>query len=393
MLEYVPTDSVLFSIFLIFTGAAVLATVALYLRQAMLIAYIVLGAALGPYGFALISDAKLIQDIAHVGIIFLLFLLGLNLAPRKLIILFKKTLVVTLVSAIMFALTGYLLARLLGFGNQDAVIIGVACVFSSTIIGLKLLPTTVLHHKHTGEVIVSVLLLQDLIAIGALLVFEGLDQNSQAVTYIAVLVAGLPLLCLFAYFFERWVLRRLLLQFDRIQEYIFLVSIGWCLGMAQLAFSAGFSYEIGAFIGGVALASSPIAYFISDSLRPLRDFFLVMFFFAVGAGFNLANFSSILFPAVVLCTVLMCIKPLVFKFVLIRVSESPHLGWETGIRLGQLSEFSLLLIVVALSSGLISSQAADAIQLATIFSFAVSSCWIVLRYPTPIAVSDKLRRD
>ncbi|MGU9956530.1 MAG: hypothetical protein ACNYPI_02450 [Arenicellales bacterium WSBS_2016_MAG_OTU3] len=67
---------------------------------------------------------------------------------------------------------------------------------------------------------------------------------------------------------------------------------------------------------------------------------------------------------------------------MIRISKSPHLGWETGIRLGQLSEFSLLLIVVALSSGLISNQAADAMQLATIFSFAVSSCWIVLRYPT-----------
>ena len=385
--------SILFSIFLIFCGAAILATVALYLRQAMLIAYLVLGALLGPQGLKLVTDANLIQDISEIGIIFLLFLLGLSLSPHKLIHLLKETTLVTLFCSVVFSGAAAGLAWIFGFGLTDILMIGVAAAFSSTIIGLKLLPTTVLHHRHTGEVIVSVLLLQDLIAIVAMLILQGLGKQGIPILDIALLIIALPTLCAVAWAGQKWLLDPLLRRFDRIQEYMFLLTIGWCLGIAQLAQTMGLSYEIGAFIAGIAIATSPAALFIAEHLKPLRDFFLVMFFFGLGAGFDLYAARDVVLPAVILGAMLLVLKPFVFRFALVNQSESNKLAWETGVRLGQMSEFSLLIVFVAVGHGLMSDQASYMVQMATLLTFIASAWFIVLRYPTPIAMNDRLRRD
>lgn len=386
-------DSILFSIFLIFSGAAVLATIALYLRQAMLLAYLALGIIIGPWGLALVNDAKLIQDIAEIGIIFLLFLLGLNLSPYKLFELLKQTTHITLISTLVFALTAGIIAHLFGFALIDSLIIGISASFSSTIIGLKLLPTTVLHHKRTGEVIISILLLQDIIAIIALLCIQSSASSHDTSYQFLLLLISLPLISFIAWAGQNWVLQKLLLKFDKIQEYVFLLSIGWCLGIAQLAHSLGLSYEIGAFIAGVSIASSPIAFYIADALRPLRDFFLIMFFFGLGASFNIYAAGDILLPALLIALSLLILKPIVFRFLLTNHAETPKLSWETGVRLGQLSEFSLLIVFAAQNANLISNSTYYLVQLATIISFAISAYWIVMRYPTPMALNERLRRD
>ena len=382
-----------YSLFLIFVGAAVFATLALVARQSLIIAYIVVGIVLGPWGFAWVTDTKLIQDISNIGIIFLLFLLGLNLSPKKLIELLKQTTIVTLLTSGVFAAVGWAFAVLAGFDTINAVIVGVSCMFSSTIIGLKLLPTTVLHHKHTGEVIVSVLLLQDMIAIVVLLAFQAASSDQNTALELAKLVVLLPVLCFVAWALKKWVLLKLFMMFDRIQEYVFLLALAWCLGIAQLAHSIGFSYETGAFIAGITIATSPIALFIAESLKPLRDFFLILFFFALGAGLNISALEQIWLPAVLMGVAMLVLKPVVFRFALHRVSETNKLGWETGFRLGQMSEFSLLIVFVALQSALIEPATVYFVQLATLVTFIGSSYSIVLRYQTPVAVSDRLRRD
>lgn len=386
-------ESIVFSVFLIFSGAALVATLALFARQALIVGYIVLGAVVGPWGLQWVNDAELIQDIAHVGIIFLLFLLGLNLYPQKLIQLLRQTTLITVFTSVIFAALGWGVAMAFGYSKIDALIVGIAAMFSSTIISLKLLPTTVLHHRHTGEVIISVLLLQDVIAIAALLIIQIMHQGDVPTRDMVTLVLALPILIVTAIVVERYVLLPLFRRFDKIQEYIFLLVIGWCLGIAQLANSLGLSYEIGAFIAGVAVATNPISRFIAESLRPIRDFFLVMFFFALGAGMNLHMVSSVLIPAALLALLVLLIKPVTFKFMLTKVSESEKLGWETGWRLGQMSEFSLLIAFMALQVGLIVKETAFLIQVATLLTFIGSSYLIVLRYPTPIGVSDRLRRD
>lgn len=387
------SDTIIYSLFLIFTGAAVMATIVLYARQALLISYIVLGAIAGPWGLRWVTDTHFIQDIAQVGIIFLLFLLGLNLYPQKLIQLLRQTTFVTLATTVLFAVVGWSIARLSGFSSIDSLLIGIAATFSSTIIGLKLLPTTVLHHRHMGEIMVSVLLLQDVIAIIVLLILQGLSVGEVPVAAMIYSLVALPILAICAYLIEKFLLLKLIQKFDKVQEYIFLISIGWCLGIAQCAHWLGLSYEIGAFIAGVAIATNPISRYIAENLRPLRDFFLVMFFFALGAGLDMSIVKQVLLPAVLLALTMLLIKPIVFQFFLTKVSERKELAWEAGGRLGQMSEFALLIAFLALESSLISSGAAYLIQVATLLTFLGSTYFIVMRYPTPIAVSDQLRRD
>lgn len=384
---------IIYHLFLIFAGAAILATLALYLRQAIIVAYILLGLLLGPSALNLVPDPELIARIADIGIIFLLFLLGLNLHPQKLLKLFHRTLLITVFSSLLFACLGFGFAWLAGYHGMDIIMIGVALVFSSTIIGLKLLPTSVLHHQHTGELIISILLLQDILAIFALLFVRAHEFGSTPGTRALLLIASLPALVLAVKFVQEKLINYLLVRFDTIQEYIFLLAIGWCLGVAELASALGLSAEMGAFIAGVSLASSPISTFIAESLKPLRDFFLVLFFFALGAGINLQQITPVIVPALLLAGLMLVIKPFVFKWLLHKTGENILRSQEIGLRLGQTSEFSLLISVLALSQGLISTQAAYLIQATTVLTFVVSPYLIVLRYPTPIAVSDKLRRD
>ena len=386
-------QSILFSVFLIFTGAAVLATAALYARQSVIVAYILLGMAIGPSALGLVGDVSLLQELSHVGIVFLLFLLGLNLHPQDLWNMFRKATVVTLVSSLLFAVLGSVTALLFGYPLTESVVIGATLMFSSTIIGLKLLPSTVLHHQHTGEIIISVLLLQDLVAIVILLVLHSIANAGSGWRHVTIMSLALPGILLFAFTFARFVLTRLLARFDTIREYIFLLAIGWCLGMAELAEALGLSPEIGAFIAGISVATEPISRYIAESLKPLRDFFLVVFFFSLGAAFDLSAMQQVALPALLLAAIALLVKPVVFKRLWIHEGEPPHTAAEIGARLGQISEFSLLIAILATQSGVIGMQASYLIQLATLITFIVSSYFIVLRYPTPIAVSDRLRRD
>jgi Kef-type K+ transport system membrane component KefB len=386
-------ESLLFIVFLIFTGAAVIATLALYARQALIVSYIVIGMVMGPSLLGWVTDATLIQGVADIGIMFLLFLLGLNMHPQKLFRLLGSTTVLTVLSSLAFGAIGVLAGMLLGHTPVEALVVGGGLMFSSTIVGLKLLPTTVLHHRHTGEIMISILLLQDVIAIVLMLLLQAGGGEHGLVANIGGLVLALAGISVLAWLVERWVLVPLIARFDVIQEYVFLLAIGWCLGLAELAHGLGLSREIGAFIAGVALASSKIALFIAESLKPLRDFFLIIFFFTLGAGLDVAKLADVLFPAVLLAALLLAVKPWVFRALLVRSGETPPRAVEIGVRLGQNSEFTLLIAVLALQHGVIRDQAAYLLQLTTILTMMVSMYMIVWRYPTPIAVRDDLRRN
>lgn len=388
-------SSITFSFFLIFSGAAIFASLALYTRQPLIIAYMALGACIGPYGLSMVTDLRLLSDIGHVGIIFLLFLLGLDMQPKALWSTLRKSTVVAMFSSAVFLAIGTSVALLFDYATRDSLVIGAAMMFSSTIIGIKLLPTTVLHHRHIGELMIGLLLLQDLLAIIVIMVLLGVTSvgESSMGAELAITLLSLPLLAGAALVVVRYVLLPLITRFDRFHEYIFLLAIGWCLGLAEAAVTLGLSAEIGAFIAGITIATSPISQYIAVNLKPLRDFFLILFFFSVGARFEFSVLDQVLAPALVLSVLVLVLKPVVFRYLLKGVSETRSLGWDLGFRLGQTSEFSLLIAYVAVSGAVISEQASLLIQATTIITLLVSSYIVVLNYPTPIAISDRLRRD
>ena len=388
------TEPLLFTFFLIFTSAAVLATIALYTRQPMIITYIAAGILLGPSVTGLVSDPTIISNLSTIGIIFLLFLLGLDMQPSKLANMLGNALLVGLFSSLAFFGLGFAVGFVFGYTVIESTIIGVAMTFSSTIIGIKLLPTTVLHHRRTGELVVSLLLIQDFLAIIVLLVLTGgFVEDFSGIARFGKVVLGLPLLIVFAWLFVKYVLLNILTKFDAFHEYIFLVAIGWCLGLSELATFIGLSHEIGAFIAGVSVATSPISIYIATNLKPLRDFFLVLFFFSLGAGFQIGLLGEIVIPAVIMAALVLLLKPIVFHGLLRGLSETDTNSWEIGFRLGQISEFSLLIAFIASAGHLIGEHASHLIQATAILTFLLSSYIVVFRYPTPIGVSEKLRRD
>ena len=360
----------------------------------MLVAYIALGCLLGPFGFSMVDDPALLREIAEFGIIFLLFLVGLDLQPSKLKNMFAKSTVTAVGTTAVFFGLGFGVMYAFGFNLIEASVTGIAAAFSSTILGIKLLPTTALHHRHVGEIVISLLLIQDLLAILAILLLTGLGVDTEALlTSLVSIFVGLPLLVALALIGVRYGLLYLIKAFDAFHEYIFLIAIGWCLGIAVLASLFGLSLEIGAFIAGVSLATSPIALYIADNLRPLRDFFLVLFFFSVGAELNIGLIADVWLPAALIAALLILVKPVTFAGLLTLQGEDRKVAWEVGYRLGQASEFSLLLSYIAVANALVGAEAALVIQFATVLTLVVSSYFVIFRYPSPIAPDPKLRRD
>lgn len=376
--------SLIFTVFLIFTGAAVFSTLALYMRQSLLVAYMLFGVIFGPWGLKAVVDVDLVSRVDDIGIVFLMFLLGLHLQPQNLLRMIGKTIWVTLGSSVIFFIIGFGVSYWYGYSLIENSVIGVCMMFSSTIVSLKLLPISTGKNQYTSEAMISILLLQDLIAIVVLLAIGMGSENNLKPLQIFLMIFSLPALILFVFLVERFVLKKIFARFSEVREYMFLVAVAWCLGVAQLAKTCGLTYEIGAFIAGLAIAASPMVYYISGQLRPLRDFFLVLFFFLIGASFNLRYLEVIFIPVLILTLIFVFLKPVVFRFLLQHVNETKEVACEIGLRLGQLSEFSLLVIFLASRSEMIGNSVVYLVQAVTMLMFITSSCLVVMRYPFKI---------
>ena len=385
-------DSIIIELSIIVVGAAALGTLFLYAKQPVIIAYIAVGIIVGPNGLALIRKTGHIEQIAHLGIILLLFLVGLNLHPTKLVKFFKKTSILTIGTSLLFGGISFFFALLIGFDMKNSVLFGAAMMFSSTVIGLKLIPTTVLHHKRTGEIMTSVLLLQDMIAILIILFITG-ENGKYVLGTFAMLAGKFALLSLLAFTGVKFITIPLLKKFDVVQEYTFLITLAWCLLWAAIARFFGLSYEIGAFVAGLSIASSRIAIIIAEHLKPLREFFLLLFFFAVGAKLDFSLDTRFLLSAIIFGIVLIPLKTGVFYLFFKKTGESAKLSQELAVRLSQSSEFSLLVAASALSAGIMSSKCAMMIQVITIVTFILSTYFVVKKFPTPISNSSVLRQD
>ena len=379
-------DELITSLSWIYAGAALVATVALFSRQSVIVAYILLGVLFGPYGLKIIQNPEISSEIGHVGMIFLLFLAGLHLDPKNLLYTLSKAVSVTLATSSIFSVLCFLILYYgFGFSMQDSSIVGAAMMFSSTLIGLKLLPNDLLHGEPIGEVIISILLIQDLLAIIAMVVLNSLGKEDIGHDQLIMLVLAIPFLLAYGFILERYFISKLFNVFESVREYLFILSVGWCLSLSELASVLNLSREVGAFIAGVTIASGSVSTYLAECLSPLRDFFLVLFFFSMGASLNLSLLYNVLLPTMALVVVMVVIKPMMYWLFLDRTMEDDPIGWEVGVRLGQASEFSILVGQIAYYAKLISAEASVLITAVVIASFVISTYWVSLSFVTPMA--------
>lgn len=357
--------------------SAVLAWLALVLKQPIIIGYIICGAVVGPWGLKLVKNVSFIGSVSQLGIILLLFHAGLVLHPQRLKQLLKQTSIIIFGQSMLVWAGVTLIILAFGAGFKPSLLIGMTMIFSSTILVIKLIPTTTLHHQRMGAFAIAILIAQDIIAVGVLMLVSGTGHP------LFLLLKGLILGGL-ALAFEHFLLRRIMRRVNHYHEVLFLIALGWGLGLALAAHLIGFSPEAAAFIAGVAIAREPLALFLSEGLKQFRDFFLVFFFFVLGAQFNFGQAGGIIIPALVLSLAVMGIKIISYQTLFRMVGETKVFSREAGIRLSQSSEFALIIAAALYGLGQIDMQAWQLIQMVTVITMVVSSYLVVFRYPTPL---------
>jgi Kef-type K+ transport system membrane component KefB len=378
---------------IVIVSAAILSFVAVLLKQPIIIAYIACGILFGPWGMKLVKNVEFINVISHVGITLLLFLAGLSLPPQKLVKLFKKTALLTIINCFFSFSIAYAFSRIFKFSSLDSIFIGLALMFSSTILTVKLIPTTTLHQQRMGAVCISILIIQDLLAVSVLAFTRSFNTGNAFISDSLFLFLKLIILLIVLVLFDKFILNRIMHRVERYHEMLCILGLAWCLGVATISNKLGLFYETGAFFAGVVLARHRISLFMSEKLKPIRDFFLVLFFFSLGANLDLLIIKSNFLVAIILAAVIIFAKPWLFKKSFILNREKEDFSKEVGIRLGQLSEFSLLVALLAFELGHISAKASQFIQLVTILTFIASSYIVVWKYPTPIGTENKLMKD
>jgi len=304
------TQSLVFDFAVIIIIASILAYFLRLLKQPLILAYIITGLLAGQLLPNLIQDTTLIDFFSQIGIAFLLFIVGLSLSFSKLKEVGKIALITGFGQVVFSAIVGYFIAVYLGFTNIHAAYIGLALAFSSTIIVIKLLSDKNDLDALYGRISIGFLLVQDFIAIIALVVLSSLNNyDSSVINLIFINLLKITLLLIAVYILSRYALPTIFSRVARNQELLFISSISWLFFLAIGSVALGFSVEIGAFLAGIALANLPYHYEISSKIKPLRDFFLVLFFVALGAQINLGSFNELLIPAIVLSLFVLITNP------------------------------------------------------------------------------------
>ena len=358
---------------LVIVIVAVVSMVMHLLKQPLIVSYILTGILVGPAALDLIKDREAFLTFSEIGIAMLLFIIGMGLNAAIVKNLGKVVLLASLVEVVGVGILGYLISVALGFGAVESVIIGLALIFSSTIIIIKVLNDKKEQTRLYGQIAVGVLLVEDVIATIALLFVSTAGAGGlEPLQFVELLFRGMFLgagLILASVLLLPWITR----YFAGRQELLFFFAVGWGLGIASLFELAGFSVEVGALFAGVSLASLPYAREISSRLKPLRDFFVVIFFIVLGGSLQLSNIAAGLVPALIFSAVVILAKPVLTMTSLGVLGYTKRTSFKTGINLSQISEFSIVLVVLAVSTGIVRPELTDIITLVALITIAVST--------------------
>ncbi len=357
----------------VIVAAAVLSFVANRARQPLMIAYILTGVLIGPNLLHVATDAVFFKTLSDIGVAFLLFMVGLNLDWQKVKEVGWTALIVGVGQVIFTSALGYFVARGLGFELSTALYIAVAFTFSSTIIIVKLLSDKDDLERLYGRLSVGFLIVQDLIAMFLLLVLAALGGGGdwQAIVSTALLkwvcaVIGVMILA-------KWITPRLMAYAARSQELLFLFGLAWCFGLASLLFLLGFGIETGALLSGVSLASVGYSRELVARMRPLRDFFLIIFFVLLGTQLSFVGAMDMVKPVAIFSLFILIGNPLIVMLILRTLGHHPRTGFMSGTTVAQVSEFSFILLAAGIKLGHIPTSTLTLATLVGLVTITISS--------------------
>lgn len=359
--------------------AAGLGALAVRLRQPLIVAFIAVGILVGPSVLGWVSANDQIDLLAKLGITLLLFLVGLKLDLNIIRTMGPVALATGLGQVIFTSVIGYFIALTMGMAPIAALYVAVALTFSSTIIIVKLLSDKREVDTLHGRIALGFLIVQDLVVVLVMIGLNALNEageSSMVVTAFAVLLKGAAFLLVIG-LVMRFILPRLLHLLSRSQELLVLFGIAWAVSLAILGDTLGFSKEVGAFVAGVSLASTPYRDALGARLVSLRDFLLLFFFIDLGARLDLGLLGGQITEALLFSGFVLIGNPLIVMVIMGALGYRKRTGFLAGLTVAQISEFSLILGALGLSLGHIDRETMGLITLVGLITISASTYMIL----------------
>jgi Kef-type K+ transport system membrane component KefB len=344
------------------------------------VAYLLAGVVISTLSFIYPYHFEVFSFLPEIGIAFVLFLIGMELDLREIRSLGIPILTASLGQILISTIAGYALAGFLGFGHVESIYIGLGLAFSSTVVVIKMLLEKKDISSLYGKLSVGILLVEDMVAIAVLMVISvsssvlniGLQESLPLLT---LLLKAIGLFVL-TFILSRFVLEKVFDQVARSVELLFLTAVTWCFLFTSLAVISGFSVVIGAFLAGVALASSPYHLQIQGKIKPLRDFFVTLFFVYLGSQVRINDIFNNFIPIIILTLFALFIKPLLYMLLIGIFGFRKHTIFLTGLNLSQISEFSLIVLLVGVSLKIVSPTALSVMSAVAVISIILSAIMI-----------------
>ncbi len=373
-------DNLFYEVSAIIAVAALFGALGTYLRQPLIVSFIIAGIIVGPAGLGWVTSADQLDLLAKIGITLLLFVVGLKLDIHLIRTLGPVALFTGLGQVLFTSLIGYLIALLLGLSSIAALYIAIALTFSSTIIIVKLLSDKREIDALHGRIAIGFLIVQDLVVIIVMIALTAIggDESTREldISSLTILIKGFLFLTTII-FLMRYVLPKFTEFLAHSRELLLLFAIAWGISLASISEVLGFSKEVGAFAAGVALASTHYRDTIGGRLTTLRDFLLLFFFVDLGAQLQFTSLGAQIWPAIILSLFVLVGNPIIVMTIMGIMGYRKRTGFLAGLTVAQISEFSLLFGALGVTLGHINKDVLSLITLVGIITIGLSTYMIL----------------
>ncbi len=357
--------------------AVVIAGIMRLLKQPLIIGYILTGIIVSPYFLNIVKSTDAIATFAQIGVALLLFMVGLNLNPKIIKDVGKVSLITGVGQVIFTSVIGFSIGKLLGFSTMVSIYVAIALTFSSTIIIMKLLSDKGDMETLYGRIAIGFLIVQDLIVIIILMVIASIPAGINFTTLaLETVFKGIGILLLL-FLISVYIFPKVTKAIAKSQEFLLLFSIGWCFAIASLFYYLNFSIEAGALLAGITLSLSPYHYEISSKMKPLRDFFIILFFILLGSQMVFTNISQYIIPIAIFSVFILIGNPLIVMVLMGLLGYTKRNSFLAGLTVAQISEFSLILIALGVKVGHLTNEILSLVTIIGLITIAGSTYLII----------------
>ncbi|OGL25048.1 hypothetical protein A2884_01600 [Candidatus Saccharibacteria bacterium RIFCSPHIGHO2_01_FULL_48_12] len=374
LVEKTVMDDIFVDLSLIIAIGAVVSLLMHLARQPLMIGYILTGILVGPAVLQIIDSPESLTVFGQIGIALLLFIIGLGINPNVVKEVGRPAVITTILNIGVVGVVGWLIMSGLGLNSTAAFFVAIGLTINSTVVALKLLSDKKEQGRLYGKLTVGILLVEDIVA-AVLILLVASSQNGQLLalgSLAGVIIKG-TLVGVIMYLLGKVALPRIQRSIASDQELLFLTAIAIGLGSAALFSKIGLSLELGALAGGIMLASQPYALEVAARLRPLRDFFVIVFFISLGTELTSNQFSDLILYIIAGSAVVIILKPLIITAALGFLGYTKRTSFMTALMLTQVSEFSIILVILGSQKGFIDPQIVALLTFIALISIAVST--------------------